>query len=145
FLNNSDAYYTEDMMEIFANDWPVKRFLMVHNMDVAKSTQEMCQYYRMRKQKAVRDRNAADFPSEFYSSGGSFIIPKSVTNGRPVLVTKPAKFRKLPIEKYRQLVEQFLVHMVYKVDEEAGEEGWIAIWDFTGVLIENVDRTIARL
>ncbi|RWS28343.1 motile sperm domain-containing protein 2-like protein, partial [Leptotrombidium deliense] len=76
------------------------------------------------------------FPADFFEIGALFVY-KEDKNSRRSLYLRIKFVSKVP--ELRDILKQFLVHTVYKIDEQSSNKGYVLILDFKGASVKNCD------
>ena len=138
-----DQYHSVDIDRVRTQDWQVKRFLLGHPDNESKAFDALCKALRWKKSFGVHDRDDAYFPRELWEMSGAEISGRD-KHGHLVHWGVAKRLRKSKSPKARLLMEQFVVHILERLDASAGEAGYIVVVDSNGAGVANVDLDMAK-
>ena len=137
---NSQLYDECDVLSVRQSDWAIKRFLLSNNNNEETALKNLTEALQWKKSYGVNARTDDYFPEDFYKIGGIFEY-ETDKNGLPLLYVRVCVHHK--VEELIELIRQFFVHLVNKIDVSSGGE-WALVFDSTNSGISNVDMDFSR-
>ncbi len=129
-------FYPEDINLVKTNEWWTLRFIKWNRGNEDKALKQMVSAFKWRKSFGLHDRNVNDIPNEFAKAAA--IFPYGYDHkGRPIIYLRIKVYRKI-----NQLVlffQQFVAGIVNHIDGEGGRQGFVIVWDVTGLGLINFD------
>ncbi|RWS11525.1 motile sperm domain-containing protein 2-like protein [Dinothrombium tinctorium] len=132
FLQNyqkeADSCYAEDIQKVLQDDWFIKRFLILTFKNEDKAVNMLINALKWRKMFGLRTFCDNYFPAELFKIGALFLYEEDI-NGLPTLYIRISMLKKVP--EITEILRQFLIYHIFKIDEKADGTGWTIIADFT--------------
>ena len=131
-----DHFYAQDVQLVKSDEWWTLRYIKWNRGNVEKAQKQMINAFKWRKSFGLHDRNVNDIPREFAKAGGIFPFGFDHKN-RPVLIIRVKVYRK--IQQLNLFFQQFVTGLVNHVDQQGGRNGFVLVFDVTGLGLINFD------
>ncbi|CAG2168705.1 unnamed protein product, partial [Oppiella nova] len=131
-----ELYDRCDADRVSRNDWSIERYLQLNKCDVDLSYHMVRDAMRWRKSYGVNARTDLDFPIEFHKIGAFFSYAVD-RNGRPIIYGRIKLYKNFP--KLVDVMKEFIIHIINRIDEQSQESGWGMVWDLRGAGPSNWD------
>lgn len=131
-----NKYYPEDIEMLKNDDWWTLRFVKWNRCNEEKSLKQMITAFRWRKSFGILDRDLKDLPIEFAKAAAIFPYGRDY-KGRQVIYLRVKVYRK--ISQLTLYFQQFVAGILNHVDMDASDEGYVFLFDVTGMGLVNVD------
>lgn len=136
FSTRRDCFDSIDFENVELNDWFIMRFLIHTGLDEDAAYEMIVNAMFWRKEQDLRSVRDNYFPDLFYQTGGLFAYEPDKC-GRPTLFVRVKYVKKLP--ELSATMKKFLIHQIFKIDEQSNGNGWALIFDFTDAGVSNCD------
>ena len=138
---DEDLYHINDVHRVHNEDWQVRRFLINCYNEEEKAYEQLTKALKWKKSFGVHDRSDDYFPKEFYLLFNHEKFSRDHF-GRVVNWNIENRYRRIP--GFSQLIEQFLAHLLEKLDREAGPNGWITFNDCSNMEQSSYDMELSK-
>jgi len=118
---NPDQFHAVDIDRVRTDDWTISRYLLSHSCP-NKAYEALTKSLRWKKSFGVHDRKDADFPREWWEMSSAEICGRD-NDGRLINWGSSRRLYKFNHPKARLMTEQYIVHILERLDSMAGEAG----------------------
>lgn len=118
------------------DDWYLKRFLLATNRDVDAAFKMLDETMRWRNDMYISQIRDYHFPFEFYRIGGLFPY-ETDKQGNLVMYMRIKMHHKVP--ELEEPIKGFIVHNFNKTEKLCKGQGFVIVFDLTGLGYSNVD------
>ncbi|XP_074596210.1 motile sperm domain-containing protein 2-like [Brevipalpus obovatus] len=141
YQDKPDVFDVNDIRRVEADDWFVKKFLLVCDRNPKSASAMLIDTLKWRKCQGIYETKLTDFPSDLYRLG-SFFIYQTDKLGHPIIYVRPKHFRRHKL--LRPELVKFGISVGTRLEAQT-PNGIVSVIDFRGMSISNVDLEIMRI
>jgi len=139
-LLDNDLMYQHDFDKTMTNDFWVEKHLEWHRGNISKTVDGLIYAVKIIKKYRLREINLNDFIVEPFASGAFFEYLPDI-HGRKTFYIR-TKYS-VNLKEVREVSRQFSLYLTLKMEEEAGEKGYVIVNDLAGASMANFDPKMA--
>lgn len=136
-----DDMYNEDIADAMNNDFTIRRFLVLNDGKPEAALASLLDAFRWYKKMSFRDMKDDYFPAEVYQVGAVFPYEPD-KDGRSTIYVRMKCSPRIP--ELVDAIKHYVSFLLWKVDQESRERGWVVITDFEGSSFSGWDLDFAR-
>ncbi|XP_053210724.1 motile sperm domain-containing protein 2-like [Panonychus citri] len=141
YRKDPDLFDETDYKRVLNDDWFVKRFLLISKRKVDLGYKALRAALCWRKEMNLRSMKDYNFPVEIFTS--SLLFPYECDReGHPVVYLRVSKYRKIP--EMENILRQYVIHLLDKMDSFTNGNGIGMIFDLTGASTSSIDWTFLK-
>lgn len=133
--------YDADIADAMNNDFTIRRFLVLNDGKPEAALESLLKAFKWYKEMSFRDMKENYFPAEVYQFGAIFPYEPD-KDGRSTIYARMKCTARIP--ELVDAIKHYVSFLLWKVDQESRERGWVVITDFEGSSFSGWDLDLAR-
>lgn len=134
-------FYEEDVQQIIDTDYEVRRFLLDTDGREEETVCRIIKCLKWKKNMGLRDLKDSYFPAETWAIGGIFLYNED-REGRITMHLRSKSH--ISVKEMGTTVKKFLAYLTWKLNQAAGEAGYVVVNDLQGLSYQNCDMELSK-